>query len=171
MKKQSAGLLVYRIKESRPEVFIVHNGGPFWAKKDKGVWSLPKGEIDEGEEPLAAAKREFTEETGFEPPEGEYLELGEIKYPKGNKSVVAWAIKGDLGPGAHKSNTFEIEWPPRSGWMQQFQEIDRAEWFTLEKAAEKLFAPNLPFLERLAELLEVPLKTEPGTPPEQGLLF
>lgn len=170
--KTSAGLLIYRFKDGEPQVFIVHNGGPYWAKKDDGVWSLPKGTIEDGEEPLAAAKREFIEETDLPLPEGEMIELGTITYPKGDKEVTAWAIKGNFDPARLKSNTFEMEWPPRSGKNQEFPEIDRGGWFTLPEAAQKLFPPNLPFLERLANHLNIPFGTEEVPhEPEQGSLF
>lgn len=171
MKVYSAGLLVYRLKNGLPEVFIVHNGGPYWAKKDDGVWSLPKGEVDEGEEPLEAAKREFEEETGFKAPEGPYVELGEADYPRGHKTVLAWAAQGDFDPSQLKSNSFEIQWPPRSGKMQEFPEIDRGGWFSLPQAAKKLFAPNITFLERLANELHVPFGSEevPQTPQQPSL--
>ncbi len=164
--------MVYRLKGGQPEVFIVHNGGPFWAKKDDGVWSLPKGEVDGGEDPLAAAKREFIEETGLPLPGSKFVELGTITYPKGDKEVIAWAVEGDLDASQLKSNTFEMEWPPRSGKMQQFPEIDRGDWFSLPDASHKLFPPNHPFLERLASHLKTPF--DPGqSPPDagQGSLF
>lgn len=170
--RTSAGLLVYRFKDGQPEVFIVHNGGPYWAKKDDGVWSLPKGEIEEGDEPLATAKREFLEETGLPLPEGDIFELGKITYPKGDKEVIAWAVEGDFDASQLKSNTFEMEWPPRSGKIQEFPEIDRGGWFTLQAAAGKLFPPNLPFLERLASHLHVPFGSEQiPHESEQGSLF
>lgn len=169
--KTSAGLLVYRLKEGKPEVFIVHNGGPYWAKKDDGIWSLPKGEIEEGNEPLATAKREFGEETGLPVPEGEYFELGTIIYPRGDKRIIAWAVEGDFDAAQLKSNTFEMEWPPRSGKKQKFPEIDRGGWFALAEASRKLFPPNLPFLERLANHLHVPFGSEQTSPPQQNSLF
>lgn len=170
--RTSAGLLVYRFKDGQPEVFIVHNGGPYWAKKDDGVWSLPKGEIEEGDEPLATAKREFLEETGLPLPEGDIFELGKITYPKGDKEVIAWAVEGDFDISLLKSNTFEMEWPPRSGKRREFPEIDRGGWFTLQEAASKLFPPNLLFLERLASHLNVPFGSEQiPHESEQGSLF
>ena len=172
MKKLSAGLLVYRLKDGLPEVFIIHHGGPYWAKKDDGVWSLPKGELDDNEELLAAAKREFEEETGFKAPDGPYLELGETDYPRGHKVVAAWAAEGDFEPAQLKSNTFEMQWPPRSGKTQSFPEIDRGDWFDLPRAAQKLFPPNVVFLERLADLLQVPFGSEEiPDPPSQASLF
>jgi predicted NUDIX family NTP pyrophosphohydrolase len=172
MRQLSAGLLVYRLKDGDPEVFIVHNGGPYWAKKEDGVWSLPKGEIDEGEEPLQTAKREFEEETGFSPPAGPYTELGETDYPRGHKVVLAWAAEGNFDAAELKSNTFEMEWPPRSGKRQEFPEIDRGGWFGLQEAARKLFPPNVVFLERLANHLHVPFGAEEAPePPAQSSLF
>ena len=171
MKKLSAGLLIYRLKDGLPQVFIVHNGGPYWAKKDDGVWSLPKGEIHEGEEPLEAAKREFTEETGFRAPEGPYIDLGRAEYPSGGKDVIAWAAEGDVDPAKLKSNTFEMQWPPRSGKLQRFPEIDRGGWFPLPQACVKLFPPNRVFLERLANELRVSFGAEeiPPPPPQPSL--
>jgi predicted NUDIX family NTP pyrophosphohydrolase len=172
MKTCSAGLLVYRLKGGLPEVFIVHNGGPYWAKKDDGVWSLPKGEINQGEDPLAAAQREFNEETGFAVPQGPYYDLGEVSYPKGGKTVQAWAVEGDLKADDLKSNHFQLEWPPRSGKIQSFPEIDRGGWFSLPEASKKLFAPNVAFLERLANLLHVPFGADQlPEPPAQSELF
>lgn len=153
--KQSAGLLIYRQKENRIEVLIVHPGGPYFAKKDKGVWGIPKGNIDGGETPLEAAKREFQEEIGLSPPEDKLIELGEIKYPSGSKSIIAWAIEGDIDVSSFKSNTLQLEWPPRSGKMQDFPEVDRAEWCNLETASVKMFGPQVILLERLAEILEI----------------
>jgi len=168
MKKLSAGLLVYRKRGSSVEVLIAHMGGPFHAKKDAGHWSIPKGEYDEGTDPIATAKREFKEELGKEPPEGEWLELGSVTYKNG-KIVSIWAVEGDLDVGAVKSNTFEIEWPPRSGKMQEFPEIDRAAWFSLSAAATKLIPAQAEFLERLAAKLDT--KLEPEQTPEQASLF
>src|SRR5260221_649507 len=124
MKQHSAGLIVYRIKDSGPEVLIAHMGSPWWAKKDIGAWSIPKGLIEDGEQPLDAAKREFNEELGLSPPEGEYIELGIIEQHN-NKDVVAFAIEAYLDASNIKSNTFKAEWPPKSGKEQEFPEIDR----------------------------------------------
>jgi predicted NUDIX family NTP pyrophosphohydrolase len=136
MAKQSAGLLLYRGAGSSCEVLLVHPGGPFWAKKDDGAWSIPKGLIEEGEDPLAAAKREFAEETGLLP-NGEFFEIGQFKQP-GGKVVQAWAVRGDFDPRQLKCNTFTMEWPPRSGQMRAFPEVDRAAWFAPDDALRKI---------------------------------
>ena len=136
MSKVSAGLLLYRIRDERLEVLLVHPGGPFWAKKDLGSWTIPKGEIVPGEDPLAAAIREFEEELGFAP-QGKFLPLGMVSQ-KGGKNVHAWAFEGNCNPTALKSNTFTIEWPPHSGRMQEFPEVDRAEFFGMEEAKKKI---------------------------------
>ncbi|HEY6729295.1 MAG TPA: NUDIX domain-containing protein [Polyangiaceae bacterium] len=145
--KLSAGLLMYRASPAL-EVFLVHPGGPFFAKKDLGAWSIPKGLVEPGEDTRAAAMREFTEEVGL-PIASELLELGSITQ-KGGKRVVAWAFEGDAAQGyLPPSNTFEIEWPPRSGRKRSFPEVDRAEFFTLDVARSKLLEAQLPFLDRL----------------------
>ena len=149
MPRLSAGVLLYRFRDQTLEVFLVHPGGPFRRNKDLGSWSLPKGEYERGEDPLAAAKREFQEETGFPPPEGKYLPLGEIRQP-GGKLVTAFAVEGDCAPEQIRSNTFPLEWPPKSGRMQQFPEVDRAEWFPLAVARTKLLPAQMPFLDGLA---------------------
>ena len=147
--KRSAGLLLFRRGASGLEVFLVHPGGPFFAKKDLGAWTLPKGELDEGEDPLACAIREFQEETGFPiAGAGNFIELGEIQQKSG-KRVVAWAREGDCDPAKLASNTCEIDWPPRSGKKLTIPEVDRGAWFTLEAAASKLIEAQHPFLERL----------------------
>ncbi|HET8772563.1 MAG TPA: NUDIX domain-containing protein [Thermoanaerobaculia bacterium] len=146
-KKLSAGILLYRRRGGAVEVFLVHPGGPFWAKKDLGAWSIPKGELDEGEDPLAAARREFTEETGF-PIDGELRALKPVRQ-SGGKTVVAWAVEGDCDPAALCSNTFEMEWPPKSGKRQAFPEADRAAWFSLEEARKRILAGQAPFLDEL----------------------
>lgn len=151
MAKRSAGLLLYRLKNGQPEVLLVHPGGPYWAKKDDGAWSIPKGEYTEGEEPLAAARREFEEETGI-CPEGEAIPLGTIRQP-GGKLVTAFAMEGDLDASAIRSNTFGMEWPPRSGRMQTFPEVDRAGWFEKEEAERKILRGQLPILRALWERL------------------
>lgn len=154
MAKQSAGILVYRKSGNRVEVLLVHPGGPFWAKKNDYAWSVPKGEFQDGEEPFEVAKREFREETGQNAPEGEYQELGQTKQA-GGKIVTAWAIEKDLGPVKASSNTFTVEWPPRSGKQQEFPEVDRAEWFDLSTATRKLHPGQNEFLHRLADKLGV----------------
>lgn len=149
MPKQSAGLLLYRRSPQGLEVLLVHPGGPFWAKKDLGAWSIPKGEFAEGEDPLAAARREFTEETGFAA-EGEFVPLGTIRQA-GGKLVAAWAVEGDCNPAALVSNMCEIEWPPRSGRRIEIPEVDRGAWFSLTEGRERILAGQRPFLERLEE--------------------
>ena len=130
----------------------MHPGGPFWARRDAGAWSIPKGEYEPGDDPFQAARREFEEELSSPPPAGEAVDLGEVKQ-KGGKLVCAWAIEGDLDPSDIKSNTFAVEWPPRSGRMQEFPELDRVEWFDLDTAREKLVKGQRAFLDRLAESL------------------
>jgi predicted NUDIX family NTP pyrophosphohydrolase len=152
MAKRSAGLLLYR-RTPALEVFLVHPGGPFWAKKDDGAWSVPKGEYSDGEEPLDAARREFVEEIGVAV-DGPFLPLGEVKQA-GGKIVTAWAVEGELDPATIRSNTLSLEWPPKSGKMRDFPEVDRAAWFTLEDASVKLIPGQTPLLHRLAEKLSV----------------
>lgn len=147
MPKQSAGLLVYRSTPRALEVLLVHPGGPFWARKDDGAWSVPKGEYGEGEEALTVARREFAEEVG-EPPDGAVLDLGEVVQP-GRKVVRAFAVRGDFDVTRLQSNSFEMEWPPRSGRRQSFPEVDRAAWFAPEDARRKILAAQRPFIERL----------------------
>lgn len=166
MAKQSAGILVYRRVPAGIEVLIVHPGGPFWAKKDQGAWSIPKGEFEDGEDINAAAKREFQEETGQPVPEGEHIELGSVK-TKSNKTIHAWAVEGDLDVTQIQSNSFEMEWPPRSGQQQTFVEVDKAGWYTPEKAMQKLNLAQVAFVERLTEFLGI----KPGPKPEQSSLF
>jgi predicted NUDIX family NTP pyrophosphohydrolase len=144
--KRSAGILLFR-RLPDLEVFLVHPGGPFWAKKDAGAWTIPKGEYGDGEEPLAAARREFEEETGSAV-DGEFLALGEVKQ-SGGKVVTAWAIERDLDATSIRSNTFSMEWPPRSRKIREFPEIDRANWFSVGEAREKLIPAQTAFLERL----------------------
>jgi predicted NUDIX family NTP pyrophosphohydrolase len=151
MAKRSAGLLVYRRNGDTLEVFLVHPGGPYWAKKDLGVWSIPKGEYHDEEAPLEAAKREFQEETGFVP-SGEFMSLGEVTQP-GGKLVQAWAFEGNYDPSKLKSNTFLMEWPPRSGKKITVPEVDRGAWFTIEEARKRLLRGQVPFLDRLVEKL------------------
>ncbi|HEX2918706.1 MAG TPA: NUDIX domain-containing protein [Edaphobacter sp.] len=148
MPKRSAGLLMYRRNDDALEVFLVHPGGPFWAKKDLGAWTIPKGEYTDDEEPLAAAIREFREETGFIA-EGAFLPLGEIRQA-GGKLVTVWALEGDCDPAALVSISFEMEWPPRSGQRASFPEVDRGAWFSLPEARAHILASQQPLLDRLA---------------------
>ena len=152
MAKRSAGILLHRRRGEDAEVLLVHPGGPFWAKKDLGAWTIPKGELDPGEDPRACALREFAEETGTVLPPGELLDLGEVRQ-KAGKVVRAWAAEGDLDAAAVVSNTFEMVWPPRSGQLRSFPEIDRAGWFGLAEARKRILPAQAPFLDRLAELL------------------
>ena len=149
--KKTAGVLLYRRRNSALEVFLIHPGGPFWTKKDAGAWSVPKGEIDPGEEPLSAAKREFNEETGCSA-DGDFIALAPIKQP-GGKLITVWAVEGECDPRTVKSNSFTIEWPPRSGKRAEFPEVDRAEWFTLEAAKEKILKGQIGFLVDLQNAL------------------
>ena len=151
MAKTSAGVLLYRRVGKSPEVFLVHLGGPFWAKKDEGAWSIPKGEVAEGEDLIETAKREFLEETGS-PLKGELEALEPIKQA-GGKIVYAWAIEGEIDASAIRSNTFSMEWPPHSGKNQEFPEVDRAAWFDLETARRKILKSQTPLLEQLQEKL------------------
>jgi predicted NUDIX family NTP pyrophosphohydrolase len=151
MAKSSAGILLYRWRRSRLEVFLVHPGGPFWARKDLGAWTIPKGEFAAGEDALLAARRELLEETGISV-DGEFIALAPIRQ-KGGKIVHAFAIRGDADPAAIASNRFVIEWPPRSGRQQEFPEVDRAGWFELAEAEQKLLASQRCLLAELAGLL------------------
>lgn len=154
--KRSAGLLVYRSVRGTVEVLLVHPGGPFWAKRDDGAWSLPKGEYGPDEDPFDVAVREFREELGSDPPAGRSpVLLGELRQPSG-KVVTAWAVEGDLDVGTVRSNTFTIEWPPRSGRTREFPEVDRAGWFDLEAARRKLVRGQVGFIDRLSELVGSP---------------
>jgi predicted NUDIX family NTP pyrophosphohydrolase len=164
-QKRSAGLLLFRFQRGVLDVLLVHPGGPFWAGKDAGSWSIPKGEIEEGEGPLQTAEREFEEETGLRP-KGAFLPLGSITQKSG-KVVCAWAVQGDCDPAAIQSNTFSMEWPPRSGKRQEFPEIDRASFFTIEEAKLKIIPAQIPFLVELERLWESANKaprvaSEPG---------
>jgi predicted NUDIX family NTP pyrophosphohydrolase len=171
MKKHSAGLVVYRFKDGQPEVLLAHMGSPWWAKKDIGAWSIPKGEIEENEDALDTAKREFTEELGLQVPDGEYLELGTIEQSN-NKTVQAWAVEADMDVKNISSNTFKVEWPPRSGQIQEFPEIDRAGWFGLAEAAQKAVRGQDGLFEMLANQLKVPFGAEEiSSPPSQSSLF
>jgi predicted NUDIX family NTP pyrophosphohydrolase len=152
MSKQSAGILAYRQHNKELEVLLVHPGGPFFAKKDAGAWSIPKGEFENGEEPLQAAIREFKEEVGSEVT-GTFLQLTPIKL-KGGKVVHAWAVSYDLNTSSITSNTFEIEWPPKSGKLKEFPEIDRAEWFLPEAAKEKLNEAQVKFIDELMDKIK-----------------
>jgi predicted NUDIX family NTP pyrophosphohydrolase len=152
MAKLSAGILLFKHGAGGFEVFLVHPGGPFWAKKDLGAWSLPKGEYARQEDPLNAALREFEEETSFRLEPGNLLPLGELKQPSG-KIVTAWALEKDVDAALVKSNLFEMEWPPKSGQRQEFPEVDRAGWFPLAEARQKLLKGQVAFLDRLMEML------------------
>ncbi|MGH3762184.1 NUDIX domain-containing protein [Actinophytocola sp.] len=150
--KRSAGILLFRRVPDGVEVLLGHLGGPFWAKKDAGAWTVVKGEYEPPEEPEAAARREFTEELGLPAPAGPYVGLGEVRQ-SGGKTVTVWAVAGELDPAAVVPGTFELEWPPRSGRMRTFPELDRVAWFSLADAAEKILGGQRAFLERLAEYL------------------
>jgi predicted NUDIX family NTP pyrophosphohydrolase len=158
LPKRSAGLLLYRRRNHEVEVFLAHPGGPFWMNKDDGAWTLPKGEFEPDEEALAAARREFQEETGFAP-DGEFLDLGTVTQGSG-KIVSAWAIEGDFDPAKLISNFCEVEWPPRSRKMISIPEVDRGAWYSLEEARRKMFRAQLPFLDRLQERLVRKLEQE-----------
>ena len=153
MARRSAGILLYRRRGDGVEVLLVHPGGPLWARRDAGAWSIPKGEYTEGEDPLAAALREFEEETGQRPPEARMVALGEVRQ-RGGKVVSAWAAPGDLDPAAVTSNTFSMEWPPRSGRRREFPEVDRAGWFDPATAREKLLATQAELVDRLLAALD-----------------
>lgn len=153
MPKLSAGLLLYRTGDDGLEVLIAHPGGPFWAKKDDGAWSIPKGEYDIDDDPWEAARREFAEELGLTVPDGPRLDLGEVRQA-GGKVVTAFAVGADLDVSEARSNTFEMEWPPRSGRVQEFPEVDRVAWVRLEEARTKLLKGQLPILDRLSSALE-----------------
>ncbi len=152
MPRTSAGILLYRVRPAGPEVLLGHMGGPFWASKDDGAWSIPKGEHGPDEDPLAVAHREFQEELGFPVPAGTLVPLGSVKVTSA-KVLNVWAVEGDLDATATRSNTFELEWPPRSGRMQEFPEIDRAAWFGLDEARTKVLKGQVPFLDRLGDSL------------------
>jgi predicted NUDIX family NTP pyrophosphohydrolase len=153
----SAGILLWRRRGGRLEVLLGHNGGPFFARKHEGHWTVLKGEVEPGEEVHEVAHREFAEETGHELPDGPMIELGQIRQKSG-KVVLAWAVEGDLDPDTAVSNTFEMEWPPRSGRTQAFPEIDRVAWFDLPEARTMIKAAQAPFLNRL----ETSVSTDPG---------
>ena len=144
----SAGLLLFRRSNGRLEVLLAHPGGPFFARKDAGHWTIPKGEVDPGEDLLDVARREFEEETGHAVPPGASIELGSI-VQKGGKVVHAWAVEGDLDPAAAVSNTFDLEWPPRSGRLQAFPEVDRVEWFSIDEARARIRATQVALIDWL----------------------
>jgi predicted NUDIX family NTP pyrophosphohydrolase len=161
MAKASAGLVMYRVQTGKLEVLLVHPGGPFWSKKDAGAWFVAKGEVVPGESELSAARREFEEETGLKA-EGPFLSLGTVKH-KGGKTVIAWAFEGDCDPASLKSNTFTLEWPPRSGKRREFPEVDRAAFFTVEEAKGKIHPDEFELLVRLQESLNSPPRIYPFT--------
>lgn len=165
MGKRSAGLLLYRERPAGLEVLLGHMGGPYWQRKDAAAWSIPKGEYERDEEPLAAARREFAEEIGLPAPEGEYLPLGEV-LQRGTKVVTAWAVAADLDVTTIVSNTFEMEWPPHSGRRQEFPEFDRAAWFDVPVARLKVVQGQLPLLDRLVRM--VGPVADPAGPAEQS---
>ena len=151
MARQSAGILLYRIRGDGPEVLLVHPGGPFWTKKDEGAWSIPKGEHEPGEDALDVALREFAEETGVElerTNRASFAELGTVRQRSG-KNVSAWGVEGELDPSTVRSNTFTLEWPPKSGRLQEFPEVDRVEWFSPEVARNKINPAQAEFVDRL----------------------
>jgi predicted NUDIX family NTP pyrophosphohydrolase len=152
--KRSAGILLYRFVAGEPQLLVVHPGGPFWAKRDLGAWSIPKGEYDDAEHPRACALRELEEELGSLPSlaEEEMVDLGEVRQ-KGGKEVRVWAAEGDFEPATLHSNTFTMQWPPRSGEQREFPEVDRAEWLSPEEAREKLIPAQIAFVDRLLERL------------------
>jgi predicted NUDIX family NTP pyrophosphohydrolase len=174
MKKQSAGVLLFRRKDNNIEVLLGHPGGPFWKNKDAGAWSIPKGEYEPDEDPLVAARREFAEETGQAVPEGPLIDLGDMKRKDG-KVIRIWAVEGEIDIQHIMSNTFEVEWPPKTGQMQSFPEIDRAAWYPLNAAPAKLHKGQDIFIERLADQLDITLArtdTEPAPDaPEQITLL
>ncbi|HEX2228346.1 MAG TPA: NUDIX domain-containing protein [Candidatus Binatia bacterium] len=163
-KKDSAGLLLYR-RCGELQVLLVHPGGPFWTKKDAGSWSVPKGEFSEGEDALQAARREFTEETGFTI-EGDFCRLDPVKQ-SGGKVVHAWAVEADCDPSQVRSNSFSMEWPPKSGQIQQFPEVDRAEWFAINEARKRIIKGQVELLEQLAAKLDLTRESESETPKER----
>jgi predicted NUDIX family NTP pyrophosphohydrolase len=158
-KKTSAGIVLYRVISGELEIFLVHPGGPFWAKRDRGSWSIPKGEIIEGAEPLETAKREFLEETGS-PIDGVFTALTPLRQP-GGKLILAWGVSGDIDASSIKSNTFSMEWPPRSGTQQDFPEVDRGAWFSLPDACEKILPGQLGFLDELRQKITGAVPTRP----------
>jgi predicted NUDIX family NTP pyrophosphohydrolase len=161
--RTSAGILLYRRGPAGLEVLLAHPGGPFHVRKDEGNWTIPKGEVEPGEALLDVARREFLEETGHAVPDGETIDLGEIRQKSG-KLVVGWAVEGDLDPTAAHSNTFEMEWPPRSGLQASFPEIDRVAWFDPDEARRRIKLAQAPFLDRLAATLGVAAEPAPPDP-------
>jgi len=155
MKKQSAGILAYRFNKGRCEVFLIHPGGPLWKNREKDAWSIPKGEFDEGEKPFDAAKREFKEETGHDV-DGDFWEMDPV-IQKGGKTVYAWAVEANPDATDITSNTFQMEWPPKSGYYQHFPEADKAAWVPVDEAQEKMFRGQEPLIDQLAEALELSL--------------
>lgn len=150
-RRNSAGILLFRVREDGLEVLLVHPGGPFWARRDAGAWTIPKGELDEGEDARSAARRELEEETGLDV-RGELVPLTPVRQ-RGGKVVHAWAAEGDCDPGSITSNTFEMEWPPRSGRVRAFPEIDRAAWFSLQEARQRMLPAQVPLLDELCALV------------------
>ncbi len=159
MTTESAGLLLYRIEHGKAEVLLVHPGGPLWINRDKGAWSIPKGLISQNEEPLQAAQREFEEETGFRV-SGQFFPLEPLTQRKG-KIVYAWAVRGDIDTAAVNSNTFSLEWPPKSGSIQKFPEVDRAAWLGIEVARQKIVQGQAAFLDQLEKILELSSSVSP----------
>jgi predicted NUDIX family NTP pyrophosphohydrolase len=151
MPKTSAGLLMYRFRNAQLELFLVHPGGPFWRNKDQGAWSIPKGECAQGEDPFEAARREFKEETGYEAA-GKFIPLAPLRQP-GGKTILAWAFEGDCDPAGIRSNLFTLEWPPRSGRQVMFPEVDRAQWFDVDTARNKLLKGQVGFIDELCARL------------------
>lgn len=172
MSKTSAGLLLYRFAEGRTEVLLVHPGGPYWAKKDEHAWSIPKGEAETDEDMVEAAKREFKEEIGQDPPAGELQELGSVKV-SGGKTNHVWALEGSLDVSSIKSNMTTVEWPPSSGQTLQIPEVDKAEWVTLDRAQWKLHKGQAPFIDRLASMLGITVDSDTAgsSAPQQSSLF
>jgi predicted NUDIX family NTP pyrophosphohydrolase len=159
MKKQSAGIVLYCVSKNSPKVLLVHPGGPFFAKKDVGAWSIPKGEFDDPEKPLEAAKREFSEELGAPLPKGELTSLGSSRLSSG-KTVYAWALQGEIDATHITSNTFKLEWPVKSGTIQEFPEVDKAAWFSLDEAMVKINKGQVPLIQTLADQLGSSLQSQ-----------
>ena len=153
MAKRTAGILLFREAPGGLEVLLVHPGGPFWTKKDEGAWTIPKGLVDDGEDPFDAAKREFREETGGSP-DGDAIALEPVRQPSG-KVIHAWALRGEFDPATLTSNTFLMEWPPRSGQQREFPEVDRAGWFSMDEAGRKILKGQAPFIDQLLAMLRI----------------